>query len=301
MSESPDVHRLVTEAAGHIVEKYVFADIGLKIRDHVLGRLGAGAYDGATTEEQLSGLVSPDLQSINGDKHLRLAWREYVIESEADEEAWLAQYAQQAADSAYGVAVPARLPGDIAILDLTPQLFQPSIAGDAQVAAMQAVADAGALIIDVRGCRGGSPAAVALMCTYLIGTDVHLTDFETRDRADLQQIWTMPWVPGPTFGSDKPVAVLTSAKSFSGAEDLAYTLQANGRATVIGETTGGGAHPRDAFKLSDHLEVTVPVARSINVKTKANWEGIGVIPDLAVPAGEALDRAAEFLSPSSSR
>jgi C-terminal processing protease CtpA/Prc len=85
--------------------------------------------------------------------------------------------------------------------------------------------------------------------------------------------------------------VLTSAKTFSGAEEICYNLQAQKRAVLIGETTRGGAHPTDSLPISETVEITVPVARSINPVTGTNWEAVGVVPDVAVPAEEAFGLA----------
>ncbi len=70
-------------------------------------------------------------------------------------------------------------------------------------------------------------------------------------------------MPGPQY-LDRPVYVLTSADTFSGGEEFAYDLKTQGRATLIGETTRGGAHPTSWHQLTEHLTVTVPGARSIN-------------------------------------
>jgi len=85
--------------------------------------------------------------------------------------------------------------------------------------------------------------------------------------------------------------VLTSAATFSGAEALGYDLQQLGRATVVGERTRGGAHPRRAFRIDAHLEATIPVARAVSPITGTNWEGTGIVPDVHVPADEALPTA----------
>jgi C-terminal processing protease CtpA/Prc len=97
-------------------------------------------------------------------------------------------------------------------------------------------------------------------------------------------------VPGTRY-LDRPVYVLTSSETFSGGEDLGYTLQALGRAEVIGETTGGGAHPTRGFPVSAAVHIAIPYARSINPVTGTNWEGTGVVPDVAVPQVQALDAA----------
>jgi C-terminal processing protease CtpA/Prc len=87
------------------------------------------------------------------------------------------------------------------------------------------------------------------------------------------------------------VYLLTSARTFSGGEDFCYTLQALGRAEVIGEVTGGGAHLPRPFPISPAVHIGIPLARSINPVTGTNWQGTGVIPDTQVPAGEAYDVA----------
>jgi C-terminal processing protease CtpA/Prc len=107
----------------------------------------------------------------------------------------------------------------------------------------------------------------------------------------VRQFWTLPYVPGIRFGSDKPVYVLTSQRTFSGGEELAYDLQQLGRAVIVGETTGGGAHARRGFRLTDHLEAHIPVARALNPHSGRNWEGTGVAPDVAIEADQALDAA----------
>ncbi|MFD0526358.1 S41 family peptidase [Kitasatospora arboriphila] len=89
--------------------------------------------------------------------------------------------------------------------------------------------------------------------------------------------------------------MLTSAVTFSGGEELAYNLKVLERATLIGETTRGGAHPTSRIPVSPHVAVTVPTARSINPVTGTNWEGVGVLPDLALPADRALEAALEHL------
>jgi C-terminal processing protease CtpA/Prc len=86
------------------------------------------------------------------------------------------------------------------------------------------------------------------------------------------------------------VAVLVSARTFSGGEELAFDLQQLGRATLVGERTRGGAHPRIGVRVHTHLEVTVPCARAVSPRTGTNWEN-GVTPDVSVRESEALETA----------
>ena len=90
---------------------------------------------------------------------------------------------------------------------------------------------------------------------------------------------------------DMPIFILTSNYTFSAAEAFAYDLQSIKRATIIGETTGGGAHPVDFIRLPKGYGLIVPYAESINPITKSNWEGVGVVPDVETTKEKSLIKA----------
>ncbi|GGX53947.1 hypothetical protein GCM10010341_88990 [Streptomyces noursei] len=160
-------------------------------------------------------------------------------------------------------------------------------------AAMELVAHTRALLLDLRGCLGGSPEGAAMWCSYFFPDDqVHLNDIYERATDSTRWYWTMAHPPAPRY-LDRPVYVLTSATTFSGGEDVAYALQAHGRAVVVGETTRGGAHPTARHPVTAHLTVAVPTARTVNAVTGTDCEGVGVRPDRPVPAERALEVAYE--------
>ena len=142
---------------------------------------------------------------------------------------------------------------------------------------------------------GGDPKMVAFVSTYLFAAPTHLNDLWTRSTDTTQQYWTLPYVPGKRLDG-KPVYVLTSSTPLSGAEEFTYNLKSLGRATVVGETTGGGAHPVRGERINDQFTINVPFARAINPITKTNWEGTGVEPDINVPAADALTTAQELIA-----
>jgi retinol-binding protein 3 len=139
------------------------------------------------------------------------------------------------------------------------------------------------------------PAMVAYVSSYLFTTRTHLNDLWTRRTNRTEEFWTHD-VPGKKLRDGTPVYLLTSARTFSGAEEFAYDLKSLKRATIVGETTGGGAHPVFTQRITDHFLIGVPYARAINPITKTNWEGTGVEPDVRVPAAEALSVASKMIA-----
>jgi C-terminal processing protease CtpA/Prc len=147
-----------------------------------------------------------------------------------------------------------------------------------------------AIIFDLRDNGGGDPKMIALISTYLFDKPTHLNDLYNRKEDETTQYWTLPYVPGNRL-PDTPAFVLTSKMTFSGAEEFSYNLKNLKRATIIGETTGGGAHPVSGHRIDDHFMIGVPSARAINPVSKTNWEGTGVTPDVPANGSEALDVA----------
>ena len=166
----------------------------------------------------------------------------------------------------------------------------PEVCGPTATAAMNFLANVDALIVDLRDNGGGDPKMVAFVSSYLFSTRTHLNDLWTRKTSSTQEYWTLE-VPGKRLGGEKPVYVLTSKRTFSGAEEFTYNLKNLKRATIVGETTGGGAHPVSGHRVDEHFMIGVPFARAINPVSKTNWEGVGVEPDVKVSAADALSTA----------
>ena len=288
--DEPELTRVVGQVGALVEAHYVFPDVAAAVSQVLADGLAEGRYPAEA--RSLATAVTADLQSVNGDKHLRLLYHEQALpqRTPGDDTEEYAAMARWAALVCGGVACVQRLAGNVGYLDLQPVLFPAAISGESVTAAMTLLAGTDALIIDLRHCLGGEPAMAAFIISYLWDHEpAQLSGL--RERSQLKQAWTLPYVPGGRFGKAKPVYVLTSAATFSGGEQLGYDLQQLGRATVIGERTRGGAHAREGFTVHPHLEATVSVAEAVNPKTSGNWEGTGVTPDLQTPAAQARDTA----------
>jgi C-terminal processing protease CtpA/Prc len=285
-----DVDEVIEQVSRLIEDHYVFPDAGatvIKALHEKQPGWRADPLDPAT----FAAAVTVELQSANGDKHLRLQHSADELPEVYDEARMVAELAEEAALNTGGVARVERLAGNVGYLELSPILYPLSMSAEALSSALTIVATTDALILDLRSNGGGSPETVQFVCSYLFDESVHLNSIEERGGANLWQSWSLPYVPGRKFGGNKPIYVLVSGSTFSGAEELTYNLQQRSRALVIGETTRGGAHPCKRFRVHPHLRATIPFARSIHPLTGGNWEGTGILPDVEVPAEQALDEA----------
>ena len=308
-AEQMSGREIVTTALSLLRANYVFPELAEQAATAIEARLEAGEYD-HLDEITLTELLTSQLQEICEDKHLRLRLggrrtgpgpggpgpggpgpRHGPDRDEPkDHEARRLAMRQMGRLDNFGIRRVERLDGNVGYLDLH-RVPVPANAGPAIAAAMELVAGTYALIIDLRHNGGGSPEGVVFWCSYLFDEQpTHFNDIFRADTGETKQFWALSYVPGTRY-VDRPVYVLTSSRTFSGGEDFCYTLQALGRAQVIGETTGGGAHPTRPFPISAAVHIAIPFARSVNPVTGTNWQGTGVVPDIAVPQAEAYDVA----------
>lgn len=280
---------VIDETVRLLTERYVFPEAAEQIAGLLQRRLAEGAYDVEDAEE-LSRLVTADLQSVNSDRHLRL--KHHAEPVPPKEGAATLDAMRRDFDTSLGGAPRVELlDGGVAVVELAPMLFPLEWAAEPLNAALTLVSRAEALIVDLRGNRGGDPDTVAFVCGYLLDERTHLNTMYWRGGERTEQSWSPPHVPGTRFGGTKPLYVLTSDSTFSAAEELAYDLQQLGRAVVVGESTRGGAHPCQGWTVHPHLEATVPFGRAVNPVSGTNWEGVGVRPDIPCAAAESLGQA----------
>jgi hypothetical protein len=275
-----------------VSQNYVFPDVAKKMGEAIRERRAKKEYDAITTGPDLAEVLTKHLREVCKDKHLGVRYSPEPLPKEAgrrptEEERKKRQ--EYLALRNYGFKKAERLGGGVGLLEFE-VFLQPEEMGDTAAAAMSFLANSDAVIVDLRKNGGGSPEGVIFLCSYFFSESVHLNSIYTRGTDTTRDYWSHPVVPGKKLAG-KDVYVLTSGRTFSGAEEFAYNLQSQKRATVVGETTGGGAHPTGGFRVTDHFTVGVPLARSINPVTKTNWEGTGVKPDVAVPADQALHTA----------
>ncbi|GGN65253.1 interphotoreceptor retinoid-binding protein [Actinoplanes lobatus] len=280
---------LVDKAVELLCDNYIFPAKAQAAAAGIRRRRAAGEYDGLD-EAALGERLTAELFEVCKDKHLRVRVREEGMRAALTEPELEAAWREQLRLTNYGIARVERLDGNVGLVDLR-SVTSADVGGRAIAAAMELVSQTHALIVDLRKNRGGAPDGAIFWTSYFFPDgETHLNSVYIGATGHTRQYWSHSWLPGERY-LDRPVYLLTSGTTFSGGEEICYNLKAQGRAVLIGETTRGGAHPTQPFPITPTFEITVPVARSVNPVTDGNWEGVGVEPDVPVPATEALDVA----------
>lgn len=284
--------RVIDGVVAKLNALYVFPEVAKKMESALRAHQKKGDYDAIGEGTAFASRLTDDMRAVSHDKHLGVDCSPIVLPRDEPEDKPTHPDPEMRAmleSINCGFEKTERLDSNIGYVKLN--IFgDPDICGPRATAAMEALGDVSAIIFDLRDNDGGMPAMVAFVESYLFKKRTHVSDIYDRKSNKTTQYWTKPDVPGRKF-ADAPVFVLTSSHTFSGAEGFAFDLKNLKRATLVGETTGGGAHPTGMHRVDDHFAVAIPQARSMDPISKTDWEGTGVEPDVRVPADQALDVA----------
>lgn len=296
--------RVIAAIAGNMEQHYVFPDQARRLSQALKARAAKGEFDRVTSAEDFAQAMTRTLQEELKDRHLEVRYFEAAVPPEAGgEEPTPAEVEAERVEHArfnHGVAAFKRLQGNIGYLDLH-AFGRPADTAPRYAAVMALMKDTAAMVIDLRHTEGGDPDSVMLLASYLFDQRTHLNDIWMREGGRdgqggvTEERWTDPKVAGPHYGQSRPIMLLVGPDTFSAGEDFAYALKNAGRATLVGATTGGGAHPGHPRRLTEHFMMNVPTGRSISPVTHTDWEGVGVVPDVKVSDDQALDRAQRLL------
>ena len=285
---------VVKAAADALRQRYVFPDVGKRAAEAIEAALAAGKYDELVQPWAFAERLTADLEAIAHDKHMRITARGPAPVGAV---AKGGPPPGPRPRSEAGVTRSDRLPGNIGYIELVALPGLDTFKGPVDKA-MGALADTGALIVDLRRNGGGAPESEVYLASYFVNPakSVMVNKFFWRNPGtETFRTDEFMSTPTPYWYGGKPVYVLTSARTFSGGEAVAYDLQALKLATIVGETTGGGANPGGFAPLTPDFGMFIPGGRPENPVTRTNWEGVGVKPEVAVPAADALKAALGLL------
>ena len=274
---------------------YVFPKVAKLTEEHLMAQLKEGHFDQFKNNETFAAALTESVQEINEDKHMRIRVNRPYVAPENSPERMIEERLDQINRSRSfnsGFSTVKILEGNVGYLDLRgfAGLESGKVVADAY---MNLMSRADAVIVDLSKNGGGSPEMVQYLCSYFFDQKLHLNSLYFRQGDETIEFWTLDEVGGVKM-PDVPLFVMTSNRTFSGAEEFSYNMQTQKRATLVGQTTGGGANPGGTMGINDNLSVFIPGGKAINPITKTNWEGVGVIPEVKTTVEETLDKTHEL-------
>lgn len=283
---------VVTEIADTLKDHYFDRATAGQLADGLQSRVVAGAYDRVPNDRTLAQLLTRQLRASTGDLHLEVVYDAGILpHASVDPTAeQMVRYRDAMEASNCTIEKAEVLPHNIGYIKLD-SFPDPAICRTNVASAMASLNHADAIVFDLRDNSGGFPDGVMQVASYLFAQPQFF--YNPRGAPDAQ-LWTKP-VAGNLL-ADKPVYVLTSHITLSGAEQFAYNLKMLQRATLVGETTGGSAHSGVFHRIDDHFGMGIPEVKVVNPYGKPDWEGVGVAPDVTVRPSDALTTAEKLAS-----
>ena len=286
--DATERHRVIQSAAANLNRYYVYPEIAQKTSDALLAHEKNGDYNAVKDGGAFAELLTKQMRDASQDMHLDMMYSQEPLpeQMQGPGPESMARYREFIEHNNCTFEKVETLPHHIGYLRLNsfPDL---SVCEATAKAAMSRLNDADAIIFDLRDNRGGDPNMVMLLAAYLFDHPEYM--YSPREDTT-QQSWTRSPVPGNKL-ADKPVYILTSSSTFSAAEHFSYDLKMLKRATVVGETTGGGAHSGIFHRIDEHFGMGIPEVKPINPFSKSDWAVVGVEPDVKAKAADALETA----------
>ena len=136
------------------------------------------------------------------------------------------------------------------------------------------------VLLDMRDNPGGVLAsAVSVASLFMTNTDVVQVKGRQSESRTLS-------TQGAALLDTMPVVVLQNRYSASAAEVLASSLQAQKRATILGEVSYGQGSVQSVIPLNDEQAVKLTVAHYMTASGK-KIDGVGVAPDVTLTGNES--------------
>lgn len=281
-------HRIISNAIASIKQHHIDALEAQKAADALRAHEKQGDDDSATNALKFSRLATRQMREATGDHELELLYSGNVIPERppGPPPPLPAAYRDEMRRVNCFFERVEILPDNVGYLKLN-GFPDASVCGPTATAAMATLNGANALIFDLRDNRGGFPNMVSQIEAYLFYHPEYLY-------CPLENTSAESWTHSPVAGNklaNKPVYVLTSPRTISAAEEFTYNLKMLKRATLVGESTAGGAHAANLHSIGDNFYVATVEVRAINPYSKSDWNGTGVEPDIKVNAPDALKAA----------
>ena len=259
------------------------------IADRLQQRARSGAYD-QSDPRRFADLLTADLQSVNGDKHLSASYTPPGPANPAGAPPGRsAAQAETARRDHWGLPRTEVLPGNVGYMKVTSFEGSPA-AIDATASALRFLESTDAMIFDFRGMNGGSGEQSNYLISHFTSPDTVPSLVISSRIQGTRTRYTLGKVPG-TRRPAVPIWILTDRGTASAGEDFSFVLQQLGRARTVGDRTAGAGHNNMSSQLGLGFAASLSVTRVSDARTHKEWERVGVLPDVAVKPSDAMDVA----------
>lgn len=278
--------KILYQLQNKITHHYVLTENINEITETLTKLQASSGFTQAKTHKELAKVLATTIRVYDG--HFSVLWSEPSAEKvqSKDYEGWFPQLSRKNS----GFTKVEILKGNIGYIDFWGFDHLNESAKAKAKAVMTFVEDTDAVIFDLRKNGGGSAVMIQYISSHFFQNETHLNSFYSRKTGELTDFWTFDDIEGKKR-PNVPLYILTSDYTFSAAEEFAYNFKNLKRATVIGESTGGGANPVYLFDLGNGFRASIPISKAVNPISKTNWEGVGVQPDIVIDADKAFDLA----------
>lgn len=226
--EAAERERIIQAAMANLKQYYIDPAIAQKTADALLAHEKNGDDDSAPNGQAFADLLTKQMRDASHDMHLMLVFTPnptplHPIGPTPD---GLARYKAAMEQQNCTFEKVETLPHNIGYFKLN-SFPDTSVCQSKAEAAMASLNHAKAIIFDLRDNTGGFPDMVALIAAYLFD---HPEYFYNPRENTTEKSWTHSPISGNNLAG-KPVYVLTSARTFSGAEQFCYNMKMLKRAT----------------------------------------------------------------------
>lgn len=294
-TKKADIKAAVVKIGSLVQSHYVFEEQGNRIAAHLVQQFEEGKFDSVKSWTEFASLSTKILQDYGNDGHLYvrhdaktvkelLTAPDQISEPGSDNPFF---HNEDAKERNFGLEEVRILKGNFGYLKLSEiNISEKSL--PAVFAVFDFIANTKALILDLRDNGGGGSEIGPVLESLFLPKNVKLLEFKSRT-GEVNTSTTVSWLTRKRYTN--PLFIIINRKTGSAAEALTFALQANKRAMVVGQPSGGAANMNSWYVVNDEVFVSVSTSAPVLPGTNTSWERKGVQPDYVVAVGDELEYA----------